>query len=555
MHKAINKLAAVAAIIVVVAAVLVFTLPQLQPTSTISSTTSSTSFTTTSSVTTTTTMSSKTPTSSPPVTQKVLRIAIGIDADTLDPHAQTTTLISNIMEFMTEPLFFYNQKGELVHYLAESYSVSPDGLKVTVTLKKGIKFQDGYPLNATAVKLTFDRLLNPKVKVPSRYLLDALNSTDIVDTYTVRFNLKYPYAPFIRTLTTWYIISPSAYQKLGEENLGKTPIDIGTGPLRFKEWVKGDHITLSRFDGYWGGPVKFEEVVFKIVPEAQTREAMLLSGEVDIVYQPPPADLPKLNNTPGVKLAINPSTRVMTVNINTQRGPLKDVRVRQALNYAVDKEALIKNVLFNLATLADSPVYPAFFGYSPQKVYEYNPEKAKQLLAEAGYPNGFKVTLMVPTGRYIFDRQVGEALQSYLSKVGVTVELYTPDWPTFVQSLIGQNYTSTPWELCYVGYGMTTPDADAVLYSVFHSSQWAPGKFNTMFYKNEEVDKLLDDARREVDENKRLQMYAQAQNIIWNECPWIFLYFQNFVLAHSDKVHGLIVYPYETFDIRQVYVA
>lgn len=534
MHKAINKLAAVAAIIVVVAAVLVFTLPQLQPTSTISSTT---------------------PTSSPPVTQKVLRIAVGIDADTLDPHAQTTTLISNIMEFMTEPLFFYNEKGELIHYLAESYSVSPDGLKVTVTLKKGIKFQDGYPLNATAVKLTFDRLLNPKVKVPSRYLLDALNSTDIVDTYTVRFNLKYPYAPFIRTLTTWYIISPSAYQKLGEENLGKTPIDIGTGPLRFKEWVKGDHITLSRFDGYWGGPVKFEEVVFKIVPEAQTREAMLLSGEVDIVYQPPPADLPKLNNTPGVKLAINPSTRVMTVNINTQRGPLKDVRVRQALNYAVDKEALIKNVLFNLATLADSPVYPAFFGYSPQKVYEYNPEKAKQLLAEAGYPNGFKVTLMVPTGRYIFDRQVGEALQSYLSKVGVTVELYTPDWPTFVQSLIGQNYTSTPWELCYVGYGMTTPDADAVLYSVFHSSQWAPGKFNTMFYKNEEVDKLLDDARREVDENKRLQMYAQAQNIIWNECPWIFLYFQNFVLAHSDKVHGLIVYPYETFDIRQVYVA
>lgn len=545
MHKAINKLAAVAAIIVVVAAVLVFTLPQLQPT-----TTSPTSLTTTSSATTTTT----TTTSPPPATKKILRIAIGIDADTLDPHAQTTTLISNIMEFMTEPLFFYNEKGELVHYLAESYSVSPDGLKVTVTLKKGIKFQDGYPLNATAVKLTFDRLLNPKVKVPSRYLLDALNSTDIVDTYTVRFNLKYPYAPFIRTLTTWYVISPSAYQTLGEENLGKTPIDIGTGPLRFKEWVKGDHITLTRFDGYWGGPVKFEEVVFKIVPEAQTREAMLLSGEVDIVYQPPPADLPKLNNTPGVKLAINPSTRVMTVNINTQRGPLKDVRVRQALNYAVDKEALIKNVLFNLATLADSPVYPAFFGYSPQKVYEYNPEKAKQLLAEAGYPNGFKLTLMVPTGRYIFDRQVGEALQSYLSKIGITVELYTPDWPTFVQSLIGQNYTSTPWELCYVGYGMTTPDADAVLYSVFHSSQWAPGKFNTMFYKNEMVDKLLDDARREVDENKRLQMYAQAQSIIWNECPWIFLYFQNFVLAHSDKVHGLIVYPYETFDIRQVYV-
>ncbi|MBC7090626.1 MAG: ABC transporter substrate-binding protein [Nitrososphaeria archaeon] len=549
MHKALNKLVAVAAVVVIVAAAVIFLVPQLQPT-----TPSSTTTTTTISTTTTTSSTSTTVTTSP-TTQKVLRIAIGIDADTLDPHAQTTTLISNIMSFITEPLFYYNEKGELIHYLAESYTVSSDGLKVTVVLKKGIKFQDGYPLNATAVKVTFDRLLNPKVKVPSRYLLDALNSTDIIDEYTVRFNLKYPYAPFVRTLTTWYVISPLAYQKLGEENLGKTPVDIGTGPFKFKEWVKGDRIVLSKFDGYWGGAVKFDEVVFKIVPEAQTREAMLLSGEVDIVYQPPPADLPKLNNTPGVVLAINPSTRVMTVNINTQRGPLKDVRVRQALNYAVDKEALIKNVLFNLATLADSPVYPAFFGYSPQKVYEYNPEKAKQLLAEAGYPNGFKLTLMVPTGRYIFDRQVGEALQAYLSKVGITVELYTPDWPTFVQSLIGQNYTSTPWDLCYVGYGMTTPDADAVLYSVFHSSQWAPGKFNTMFYKNERVDKLLDDARREVDEKKRLQMYAEAQAIIWEECPWIFLYFQNFVLAHSDKVHGLVVYPYETFDLRWVYIS
>jgi peptide/nickel transport system substrate-binding protein len=231
------------------------------------------------------------------------------------------------------------------------------------------------------------------------------------------------------------------------------------------------------------------------------------------------------------------------------------VRVRQALNYAIDKDSIVKNVLFNLGTVYDSPCPKSFFGYSPQKVYEYNVTKAKQLLAEAGYSSGLSLKMNAPTGRYLFDRQVAEAIQSMLAKVGITVEIFTPDWPTFVQQLMGYNSTACPWDLCLIGYAMTVPDADQQLYPTFHSSQWAPGKFNTMFYKNTTVDWALDQARQSSDSTYRLQMYAQAQMGIWYDAPWIFLYNQKFVIATSDKLSGLIIYPYETFDIRTVKIS
>jgi len=558
--RALNKLMViVVAAIVIIAGVGIYLWQLSAPTQTTTTTTTTT--TTSSSSTTTTTTSTTTSTSTTITTttttgpKKVLRIGIGTDADTLDTAGQTTTTINNIVSFVCEPLTYYDEKGNMVYWLAESHTTSSDGLHVTMKLKKNIKFQDGTPFNAAAVKFTYDRLLNPQVKVPNRNLLAALNTTEVVDEYTVRFNLKFPYAPFIRVLSNFYIISPSQYAVLGEDNMARNLYNLGTGPLKFKEWVKGDRMVFVKFDEYWGGPISVDEVVFKVIPEAQTREAMLLSGDLDMILSPPPTDVSKLSGTPGVKVIVSDSTRVMTVNLYTAKGPFSDVRVRQAVNYAVDKEAIIKNIVFGLGTISDSSVPPSFFGYSHNEPYEYNPEKAKKLLADAGYPDGFTCKMMVPTGRYLFDRQVGEAIQSYLGKVGIKVELFTPDWPTFVSQLLGASPTNSTWDMTFVGYAMTVPDADAMLYPTMHSSQWAPGKFNTMIYKNEKVDSLLDQARREVDPNKRLSMYAEAQKEIWNDCPWIFLYVQKFIIAHSDKVSGLVVYPYETFDIRTLKMA
>jgi peptide/nickel transport system substrate-binding protein len=460
-----------------------------------------------------------------------------------------------MIQFAVEPLFYYDQNGKVVNLLAESYTVSSDGLKVDVQLRKNIKFQDGTDFNATAVKFSFDRALNPNVTVPLRSSIACLNSTEITGTYSVQFNLKYPFAPFIMATSMFPIISPTSYAKLGEAGIKSSLAGLGTGPFMFKEWVKGDHITFTRFNQYWGGPAAFDQVTWVIVPDATTREAMLLSGDLDMILSPPPTDILKLNSTAGVNVIMANSSRMLCVNIETQKGPLKDVRVRQALNYAIDKNSIVKYVLFNMGTVYNSAVPQTFFGYSPQQQYTYNVTKAKELLAAAGYPNGFTLKMLCPTGRYLFDTQVGEAIQSMLAQVGINVTISTPDWPTFVSELMGGNATSTTWDLTLIGYAMTVPDADQMLYPVFDSSQWAPGKFNTMFYKNATVDWALEQGRQSSNSTYRLQMYAIAQKDIWDDAPWIFLYSQKFVIVTSSRIHGLIISPYETFDIRKVTIS
>ncbi len=517
-----------------------------------------------------TTPTSPSPTPSPtptPTEEKVLVIAIGIDADTLDPVGQTTTLISNIVDFIVEPLFKIDEKGNLIPWLAESYEVSPDGKEIIVKLRKGIYFQDGTPLTAEAVRFTFmNRILNESVRVPIRSWFAALDRVEVIDDYTVKFVLKYPYAPFLRVLTTTIagIVSPNAVKKLGDR-IAYEPRDIGTGPFKFYEWVKGDRIVLVKNENYWRGPVKIDKVIFKIVPEAQTREAMLLAGDVDMVVLPPPTDIPKLEADPTIEVIKADSTRYLLVGI-LQKGPLKNKLVRQALNYAVDKEALVKNVLFGLASVAKSPMPPGFFGYFEMPVYEYNPEKAKELLRQAGWwdrdndgvveneaGEELVLKMLVPTGRYLFDRQVGEAIQSMLAKVGIKVELITPDWPTFVAMLF-KPLEETEHDLVLVGWGPWIMDADFMLYPTLHSSQMPPKGFNFVFYNNTELDKLLDQARAEPNPEKRLELYRKAVELVWNDPPWIFLYVQKYVIAHKSYVKGIKVYPIEKFDITEAYI-
>ena len=499
--------------------------------------------------------------------EKVLVIAIGIDADNLDPVAQTTTLISNIVDFMVEPLFKIDEKGNLVPWLAESYEVSEDGKEIIVKLRKGVYFQDGTPLTAEAVRFTFmNRVLNESVRVPLRSWFAALDRVEVVDDYTVKFVLKYPYAPFLRVLTTTVagIVSPNAVKKLGER-IAYEPFDIGTGPFKFKEWVKGDRIVLVKNENYWRGPVKIDKVIFKIVPEAQTREAMLLAGDVDMVVLPPPTDIPKLEADPTIRVVKADSTRYLLVGI-LQKGPLKDKRVRQALNYAVDKEALVNNVLFGLASVAKSPMPPGFFGYFEMPVYKYDLDKARELLRQAGWQDvdgdgvlensegqEFTLKMLVPTGRYLFDRQVGEAIQSMLRKAGIRVELITPDWPTFVAMLF-KPLNETEHDLVLVGWGPWVLDADFMLYPTLHSSQMPPKGFNFVFYNNSKLDELLDKARAEPDPKKRLDLYRQAVELIWDDPPWIFLYVQKYVIAYKDYVKGVKVYPIEKFDITEAYI-
>ncbi|MEM0015257.1 MAG: ABC transporter substrate-binding protein [Zestosphaera sp.] len=480
---------------------------------------------------------------------RVLRVGIGIDADTLDPAGQTTTTISNIVRFFAEPLFLVDSDGSLKPLLAESYEVSPDGRNYTIRLRGGIKFHDGTPLNASAVKYSLERLLNPNVKVPSRAYYTIISRIEVLDELTVRLVLKEPYAPFITVLsfTQAAIISPKAVEALGD-SITTSPLNIGTGPFRFKEWVKGDRIVLVRNENYWNGTPYFSEVVFKVVPDAQTRTAMLLAGDLDIIIQPSATDVEMLSRRSDVRVIATASNRVMYVGINTQYGPLRDVRVRQALNYAVDKDAIVKNVLFGLGQVMDSPVPSYTLGHVTLGPYSYDPSKAKELLREAGYPNGFRITLITPTGRYVFDKQVAEAIAQYLREVGIEVEVRTYDWPTYVSTVLAP-LNKTEVQLFLLGWSPGSPDPHFYLYQRFHSTQFTPNGFNNFFYNRSRVDKLLDEGVRNPNPAVRAAIYEEVNRLIWEDAPNIFLYLQYFIVVTRADLVNVKVFPYEMFDL------
>uniref|UniRef100_A0A7C5U547 ABC transporter substrate-binding protein n=1 Tax=Caldiarchaeum subterraneum TaxID=311458 RepID=A0A7C5U547_CALS0 len=480
-----------------------------------------------------------------------IRIAIGIEPDTLDPTAQTTTLVANVMYYVYETLVkIQDPDGKIVPGLAESWTVSPDGLTYTFNLRRGVKFHDGSTLDANVVKQNFDRMLDPKTRSPQRAVVGhtRIDKVTVTGQYSLEIKLKEPFAPFLRGLASIHsaIISPLALQKYGT---GLVDEPAGTGPFKFVKWNRGESLILQLFDEYWDQKATIKELVFRFIPEAASREAALLAGDVDIAVLPPASDVTKLRQDSRVKVYTPPTQRIIFITLNTQWGPLKDARVRQALNYAVDKNAIVEKVVFGLATPAVAPLPEFLIKNTRIGFYEYNPNKAKQLLAEAGYPNGFKMTLLHPVGRYIQDKQIAEAVQAYLREVGVEVELKTADWPTFVASINQKTLEEQiqSHQAVLLGWGYWLYDPHPQLYGQFHSSQWPKNGLAPAFYKNPRVDELLDQAAKTVDEEKRTQLYIELSKLIWEDAPWIFLHVQSYFIVARADLKDLIMQNNEMF--------
>ena len=295
------------------------------------------------------------------------RIAVGVDLDTVDPAQMTTTTVGNMVDYVAETLTLLGPDGKVQPWLTESWTISTDGLTYTFKLRKGVVFHDGSPFDAKAVKFTFDRLKDPAIRVPVRASL-PLKEIEALDASTVKITLTQPSVPFISALsqTSTAILSPASVDKAGNEykNIVHT---VGTGPYAFKERKKGESFTVTLHDKYWGKKPTYDTVVFRIVPEAATRESLILAGQVDLIVLPPIADVPALQRNPAVKVLLAPSDRTMFVSLNTSKPLLSDVRVRQALNYAVDKKAIIQNVLFGAADEMDAPMASSLFGVLPKR--------------------------------------------------------------------------------------------------------------------------------------------------------------------------------------------
>lgn len=490
-----------------------------------------------------------------------ITIAVGIDADTLDPEGQTTTTVANMQDYMFDSLLWPDdersgvQPGQpqftkLTPQLATSWTVSGDGLTYTFKLRHDVKFQDGTDFNAEAVKFNVERQLDPAVRNPNRYYFADIDLSRIEtpDAYTIALHLKQPSPTLLLRLATGvaHMLSPTAVKKIGNDKIPLGPIDAGTGPYRFKEWVHGDHITLVKNPNYWGRKPYFDEVTFRVVPNAGTRETMLRAGDIQMAFEPPAPDVPALRKDPGLKVVQGASDRDVFIGFNNQWGPFKDVKVRQALNYAVNKKAIVQSILFGLGTILESPTTPFLFGYTKIQPggWPFNPVKAKALLAEAGFPNGFSVNFFSPTGRYIQDYQVAQAVAAQLANVGVRATISTTDWPTYVQTLVTP-LQRTPLQLFILGWATQYLDADGELFGQFYSGQWPPKGLMSSFYKDPKVDELLLAGQSTPDPKKRLAIYKEAQELIWNDAPWIFLWSQDFYMVTSSHLEGVTVTPNE----------
>jgi len=357
--------------------------------------------------------------------------------------------------------------------------------------------------------------------------------------------LKEPRASFLAILTAAAasIVSPTAVKKFGADYALQP---VGTGPFKYVSWERGQRVVLEKNPSYWKHPVKIDRVVYRPIVEDQARLTELLTGTLDLMVGAPPDFVAQLEKNPNVTLLRQVGAHVWYLGINNQKKPLDDRRVRQALNYAVNKEAIVRDVLKGTGSLSAGPVLPGTWGADAAlKPYPYDPARAKKLLAEAGYPNGFTTTLWVPESGSGMQSPTAMAtvIQSNLKAVGVNVALQTFEWGAFIAKL-----RTREQELFALSWMAGNEDPDMVMYPLLHSSQWSPNGPNRALYKNDKFDELLHQARLSTDQAKRSELYRQAQRILADDPPWIFIDHEIQTAAHSKRVQGFKLHP--SFDLR-----
>ena len=481
---------------------------------------------------------------------QTLIVAQGTDAVTLDPHDATDSPSATVTSHLYETLFDLTPEGEIVPALATGYEMSDDGLTVTLSLRDDVVFHDGTPLTAEIVKGSLDRFLDPELAFTFRFLLDSIGEVEVVDEYTVQLNLSNQFAPLLAHLThsSTGIILPAAVEQHGED-FNANP--VGTGPFSFVSWQRNEAIELASYDGYWGDVAQIDGVRFVTVPENTTRMAMVESGEAHVAVRVPPQDIARLDADPNITVENVSSLRTIFIYFNHNIEPFDNPLVRQAVNYAVNNQDLADFVLGGAVRVSDSPISPGIFGYTPVGDYNQDLERARELLAEAGFPDGFSTTLYSPSGRYLQDIQTSEAIQGMLAEVGITAEIETLEWSAYLDQL------NMPMEdnvvpMGMLGWGTVTGDADYGLFPLLHTDQFVPAGSNRAFYSNPEVDALLSEARVSPDNDARLQMYEDAMQLIWDDAAWLFLHSETQLVAVRDGVNGLIIHPTErvlAFDV------
>ncbi|MFU0789171.1 glutathione ABC transporter substrate-binding protein [Virgibacillus proomii] len=485
-----------------------------------------------------------------------LVIATGADIVGLSTHGTNDVPSSNVIENIYETLTKLDENQKIQPGLAKEWK-EVDKKTWEFYLQDGVKFHDGSELTAEVVKKNYDRILDEKVASPRAFLLEAVESVEAKDEKTVVIKLKYPYAPLLANLahSGTGIMSPKVieadYKQMedggkADEYINKNP--SGTGPFKFKEWTPGEKVVLTRNDDYWGEKAKLDTVTFKVVSEQSSRIAELETGVSHIADQIGPNNISRVEKMDGANLEQEPSVSLSYVGFNLKKEPFNDKRVRQAISMAINKEEIIDGVYNGVAIPAKGPLAPPVFGYDENvKGLEYNVEKAKELLKEAGYEDGFKTTIWTNDQEQRVDTAV--TIQSQLKEIGIDVKIEELEWGAYLERTANGDH-----DMYVLGWSDVTSDADYGLYPLFHSSAVGdPG--NRSFLEDKELDKVLDDARHETDPEARKKLYSKAQEMLVDLAPMIYILHQEYLLGVSDSVKDFSIDANGIYQIKQAYIA
>ncbi|MGN7388712.1 ABC transporter substrate-binding protein [Sporosarcina sp. SAFN-015] len=474
----------------------------------------------------------------------------GGDSTSLDPSRVTEGETFKVTVNLFETLLNFGEEDTTIQPgLAKEWNTD-DGLTYTFKLQEGVKFHDGTDFNADAVVKNFERWANGDAekfpyynsmfggfKGDEGHVIDSVTADG---DYTVIIKLKREQAPFLKNIamSMFAIASPTAFEK-GDDQFERNP--VGTGPFKFVEWKPNETITIEKFDEYWQeGLPKLEKVIFRSIPDNSARLNALIAGEIDLADGINPADGKKIEENADLQLIERPSMNVGYLGLTVTRPPFDKKEVRQAMNYAIDKETIIESFFEGRANIAKNPMPPSISGYNDDiEGYEYNPEKAKELLAQAGYPDGFEMELWaMPVPRpYMPDgAKVAEVIQSNLADIGVKAKIVSYEWPTYLDKA-----SKGEADAFMLGWTGDNGDADNFLYVLLDEDNI--GSNNYTYFKNDEMHDLFIEAQTEVDEDKRIELYKKAQEIIHEEAPWVPIAHSTPLLAAAKDLTGFVPHP------------
>jgi peptide/nickel transport system substrate-binding protein len=456
-----------------------------------------------------------------------ITVGINVDATSMDPPMSTSTTDKIVLSQIFDTLLFRDDDMKVQPLLATEWKLIDD-TTWEFNLKEGIKFHNGEEFNAEDVKYSIDRIIDPNSKAPSKSQFTSIEKVEVVNDFTIQIFTTEPYPVLPKVLTELWIVPNKYTEEKGQEVLAKEP--VGTGPFKFVNWVKDEEIVLEGYKDYWRGAPQLEKVTFKPIPEVGTRIAMLKTGEIDIVSGLPPHMVSELETNEKVEVATVLGARSYFLGLNTTEDtPIANPKVREALGFAINVEEIVNETLSGYGKQLSSLLTPNDFGFDPDLApIEYNPEKAKQLLAEAGYPNGFDIDFSAPNGRYLMDKEVAQVITGQLKEVGINVNILIEEWGTFISAFASDTAKVSP--IWFMGWSIPTFDADAAVYAL-----WTPNTYSR--YDNPKMTELLTEARYTMDENARLDMYHEAQALARKDMVQVPLYQTEDIYGKNKRVN------------------